>query len=124
MYDRVYVVTVVSAIISEIRPEGGTWDALGGMADPYAVVRVDGEVAFVTSTEQDNRWPEWNELGEVRLFSSSEFEISIRDEDIADNDTIARIGFQDLGNIIKDGGYSGSTTAEGLEELTFLIEPK
>jgi hypothetical protein len=124
MYDRTYEVTIISAVISELKPDGNTWDGFGGLPDPYALFRVDGETEFQTSFLQDTRRPEWNEGDDVRFFASSEITIRLMDEDLAAPDTISTISLPDLGTIIKDGGYSGSTTAESVEELVFTIVPK
>jgi hypothetical protein len=123
MYGREYVIVVHDARFTESGPDG-SWDAFGGLPDPYVSVRVDGRSVGVGATAFDTLQPRWSDEYVATLYRTSSLAIRFIDEDVTDHDVMATISMGDLGDLIKEEGFSGSTTSRYVSEMSLSIVPR
>jgi len=88
-----YVLTVVSGTVTQNDPTGQTWDAAGGLPDPFVCLTIGG-TRTCTTTAQDTLTPKWNFAFPVAKVSSLEagIVVEIWDEDLTSNDPICGKG--------------------------------
>lgn len=79
---REYQFKILNAKIPERRPDGTTWDPLGGAPDPWVKLVIDGNTVGSTKTRSDTFSPVWNEsLPWARVYENSRVELFLYDED-------------------------------------------
>jgi len=123
MFNRPYVLTVVSAEVSERTAEGGAWDPMGGAPDPFAVVFLDDVEVGRTAAGDDYRFAEWYYEVEITLFQSSKLVVYVYDADLDEPGYVG--GFEyNLETFIKGGGSTASTDDGQLVDLRVDIVPK
>ena len=123
-YGREYRITFESALIGETAKDGSTWDTLGGAPDPYVSYKFD-EVTGYTSTDDDTLSPEWHEHVDVELSQNQTIVMSVKDEDMAEHDTIAKIELDQIPvSAIRDGGLVYENFDAYLLEFVLSIDPK
>ena len=123
-YGREYRITFESALIGETAKDGSTWDTLGGAPDPYVSYKFD-EVTGYTSTDDDTLSPEWHEHVDVELSQNQTIVMSVKDEDMAEHDTIAKIELDQIPvSAIRDGGLVYENFDAYLFEFVLSIDPK
>jgi hypothetical protein len=101
---------VVDGVVSTHDSSGSTWDALGGLPDPFVCLTVNG-ITKCTVPRQDTTNPSWNStlfhgVGAGSLIGGMYFELY--DEDVTSDDTMC------WGNSTVDepSFYSGSFRIE------------
>ncbi|MBO4698584.1 hypothetical protein J5690_03105 [bacterium] len=60
-WGKKWIVTFVSAKVTEKNDDDEAWDALGGLPDLFAVVKINGKEVFRTSEGSDSTAATWNE---------------------------------------------------------------
>ena len=63
-----------------------TWDALGGMPDPYVVLSVNGEAVCTSFTDDDTVSPIWKDGCDYVFWPFDEVEFTVWDEDSSSDD--------------------------------------
>jgi Ca2+-dependent lipid-binding protein len=71
---------------------GSTWDAAGGLPDPFVAVSLNGTAIAVSSAVQDTLAPLWNEFVNSVIPAGSTFSITVYDEDLASDDLMWSCG--------------------------------
>jgi len=127
-YGRAYKVTLVSAVIKEYNANGSSWDALGGMPDPFVTWEVGGEVIFTSSVWPDTFTPDWTETFTMNVIAGERLDILVWDEDMAVSDPVGGF-YSDSGlpiEWLKEGSVDlfDDSSGNGVSSLSFLIEPK
>ncbi len=118
MFDRNFKITIVSGEASTTTD----WDSFGGAPDPFVYFAI-GNDDCVTSTEDDNFYPSWNESCTMVLASGSTFEVVMYDEDISEHDimlTYNAAGNDDLADLVR---YGTITLSNSNVELTIRFTP-
>jgi hypothetical protein len=124
MFDKVYVVTFVSARFNDYDLNGASWDGFGGAPDPIGVLYLDESPICQTSVAQDDFSPQWSESCEVRLFRTSSLAIGYFDADVTDNEAAGGVLLDPLDQVIRWGGYSGTLSNGGVSDVAILVSPK
>lgn len=80
---------IESAVVPQNKPNGDTWDAVGGLPDPFASITVGGQ-DYATSTKDDTLRPVWNEVVRGVRWDVLEagVDVVLWDEDVSDHDVI------------------------------------
>ena len=89
-FGRTYTIVAYSATVPQFKPDGTTWDAVGGAPDPYAIVTLNGQALWMTTAIQDNFTPTWNQGAPSVIAAGSTFIIDVNDEDVAADDGVFR----------------------------------
>lgn len=65
---------------------GDTWDAAGGLPDPFVDIILNGVSLGVTSTQEDTLTPTWNQQATAIIAGGSSFQLDVYDSDVTVND--------------------------------------
>lgn len=95
-FGRVYRVYIGDAALMTNRANGDTWDAVGGLPDPFSTATLNGTEIGVTSTVQDTISPQWAEYTTATIPGGSTFIVSVYDEDVTLNDYMFGCQFNSL----------------------------
>ncbi len=107
---REYDLLLDEAELTKFGPDGD-WDVGAGSPDAYAQVWVDGEMEMQTSTDDDTYFPSWYESTSFRIYSDTEIELFLYDDDVGDDDYICGwsindpIGLAHIGWAVPDCDY-------------------
>ena len=113
-------VILVGGTVDERTSAGTTWDALGGLPDAYALVRVGSDSARPgrSSTAWDTLMPYWNEVvvESARADALMAYVgFAFYDEDVADHDPVGSCAFS-----LRDAAFEdGTTFTERCGAITF-----
>lgn len=110
-FGRNYVFTVTNGTFTQNDETGATWDAAGGLPDPFVVLTING-AAYMTTANQDTLTPSWNfATPPVLIPGGSVVLIEAYDEDL----TVDDLGWACQANpltadFLRGGGLSCSGT--------------
>ena len=122
--------TVQTAGISQYDPNGGAWDAPGGIPDPIICFYLNQSsvpigvagAEFCTSIEDDTYTPEYNEGFRDNIFASDSWMFVAFDDDLTDYEYIEHHEYDSITmDLLKGGGF----VFEGnyLVKLVVSIDP-
>jgi len=109
-YGREYRFTVVSVEVSQNNPAGDTWDAVGGLPDPFVCFYRNDQTSteFCTYAKDDTLNATYNESFEAIIRESDKWLMYVWDEDISDHDAIGGFEMDPITvPMIKSGGIVG-----------------
>jgi hypothetical protein len=124
---RTYVVTVVSAKISEKRTtapaKGKAWDVFGGLPDPRVTVYFPdvNTKAFTVKGLKDTTTPKWNKSREIVVSAAGqEIWFCLADQDASDHDSLKTntagssscVGSRNILDFIRKGSLKVKTSAD------------
>lgn len=104
---REYLFIIKSAQIAERKKDGTTWDASGGLPDPFATLVIDDTVIASTSTKNDTLSPQWNEQVPAVVNATSKIVIQLTDEDLSNHDGIEAVQYRDPIQLVRQGKVTG-----------------
>jgi hypothetical protein len=120
VYGRKYIVTIVSARISQRDQAGEYWDAGSGAPDPY-VCAMMGLFSYCTATVQDVYQAYYNESFQATINSTDSWTFAAVDEDLIANDTIENFVFNPIPALALKNG-SAIWSGDYLESLVVKFE--
>lgn len=59
-WGKKWIVTFIDAKVTEKKASGDAWDALGGLPDLFAVIKINGNEVFRTDSGEDSTSASWN----------------------------------------------------------------
>ena len=85
-FGRNYRIVIYDGMMTATDELGETWDATGGLPDPYVVIALNGTPLGMSAAVQDTLTPLWNQFVNIVIPAGSTFSIDVYDEDIAADD--------------------------------------
>lgn len=85
-FGRVYKVVVANGQLQPNNAAGETWDAAGGLPDPFVTLTLNGTVLGSTTAVQDTLTPSWLTQFSTVVPGGSTLVLQVYDEDVAAND--------------------------------------
>ena len=64
-WGKKWIVTFIDAKVTEKNADDEAWDALGGLPDLFAVVKINGKEVFRTNSGEDSTSASWNESSTI-----------------------------------------------------------
>ena len=123
--DCVYEVVAAGADVLTTDEYGDPWDAGGGAPDPFLVL--DWSTGSgATAVVYDTFAPEWDEAlaqGGVSALIGTTFTVTVYDEDVSFNDTIAACAVDFSASEVTDLGYAEISGCGQADSILFAFNP-
>ena len=87
-WGKKWIVTFIDAKVTEKNADDEAWDALGGLPDLFAVVKINGKEVFRTNSGEDSTSASWNESSTIDFAAKTDrITYCLYDEDVVGGDT-------------------------------------
>ncbi len=111
-FGRNYRIIIYNGTMTTTDELGETWDAAGGLPDPFVVIALNGTPLSMSTAVQDTLTPVWNQYVDSVIPAGSTFSIAVYDEDIASDDFMFGCsGFPLTADYLRAGGVQCSGQA-------------
>lgn len=125
-FPRRYRFTVTEGVFAERRPDGSSWDPLGGAPDPFVRFTLNGVGQGTTSTVDDRYNWVLNEFWDVNLIAGSTIRLDLVDADLNFDDAVVACENTITGEVVRFG-MDSPFTCDGLADFgasfSFTVEP-
>lgn len=108
-FGRNYQIIIYDGTMTAMDAGGETWDAAGGLPDPFVVLSLNGTAIATSSAVQDTLAPLWNQAVGAVIPAGSTFSIDVYDEDFAADDLMwSCANFPLTADYLRGGGVACS----------------
>jgi hypothetical protein len=119
-----YRFTISAAKVPEKDLAGDSWDAFGGLPDPFVCLNVGGEQIGCTSAKDDTTSASWTSAKfEATVYEGDNLAFEVFDEDASANDPIGGGGWSgsDVPSVLREASGTSKLLVKGADEASSAL---